>query len=221
MIKKSDKPLLLSSSSTHSSISCGIASVTITVKKHVKTLAHPFKKAKRTLSKHSTSSVTIIINDDSTKSSPASANPDNSSEVEVADADPEKELGKSCFCSFLSPLLITSIRTPEENLVLANIQPDVSVQYHNGRLAHFFPCAALKSKTKAGGIRCFQDSKDKSSTANLKHHAINCFGAEAVDNTIKGKAGVAQSASIFSLFAHQGQQPVRYSHCTHTNPEVR
>jgi hypothetical protein len=221
MTKKSDKPLLLSSSSTHSSISCGIASITTAVKKHVKTLTHPFKKTKQALSKCSASSATIIIDDDSTKSSPASANPDDSSEVEVADADPEKELGKSCFCSFLSPLLITSIRTPEENLVLANLQPDVSVQYHNGHLTHFFPYTTLKCKMKAGGIRCFQDSKDKSLTANLKHHAINCFGAEAVDNTIKGKAGVAQSASIFSLFTHQGQQPVRYSHCTHTNPEVQ
>jgi hypothetical protein len=74
---------------------------------------------------------------------------------------------------------------------------------------------------KAGGIRRFQDYKDKSSTANLKHHAINCFKAEAVDNTIKGKAGLVQSTSIFSLFVCQGQQPVCYSHCTHTNPEVR
>jgi len=122
MTKKSDKPLLLSSSSTHSSISCGIASITTAVKKHVKTLAHPFKKTKQALSKCSASSATIIIDDDSTKSSPASANPDDSSEVEVADADPEKELGKCCFCSFLSPLLITSIRTPEENLALANLQ---------------------------------------------------------------------------------------------------
>ena len=94
-------------------------------------------------------------------------------------------------------------------------KPDVSVQYHNGHLTHFFPYTTLKCKMKAGGIRCFQDSKDKSLTANLKHHAINCFGAEAIDNTIKGKAGVAQSTSICSLFAHQGQQLVRYSHHTY------
>jgi hypothetical protein len=176
------------------------------------------------LSKCSTSSATIIIDDDSTKSSPASANPDNSSEVEVANADPEKELGKSCFCSFLLPLLITSIRTPEENLVLANLQffqarCFCSVPQWPTRT--FFPCTALKCKTKAGGIRHFQDSKDKSSTANLKHHAINCFGAEAIDNAIKGKADVARSTSIFSLFARQGQQLVCYSHHTHTNPEVQ
>jgi hypothetical protein len=67
----------------------------------------------------------------------------------------------------------------------------VSIQHHDGRLCHFFPCAALKCKTSVGGVRRFQDSKDKSSTANLKHHAIRCFGREAVQNTIDGKAGIA------------------------------
>jgi hypothetical protein len=35
----------------------------------------------------------IIINDDSTKGSPDSADPADSSEVEAADVDPKKKLG--------------------------------------------------------------------------------------------------------------------------------
>jgi hypothetical protein len=73
----------------------------------------------------------------------------------------------------------------------------------------------------AGGVQRFQDSKDKSSTANLKHHAIRCFGEKAVKSIITGGAQVTQSRSIFSLFAHQGQQPARHSNRTHTNAEFR
>ena len=98
---------------------------------------------------------------------------------------------------------------------------NISVQYHNGHLCHFFPCAALKCKAGVRGVHRYQDSKDKASTANLKHYAIQCFGLEAVCNKINGKAGVTQSASIFSLFAHQGQAPVQYSHRSHTNMEVQ
>ncbi|KAG2744371.1 hypothetical protein P692DRAFT_201934157 [Suillus brevipes Sb2] len=52
----------------------------------------------------------------------------------------------------------------------------VAVQYHNGRLVHFFPCGAHKCKLSVGGVRRFQDSKDKSSTTNLRHHANGCWG---------------------------------------------
>jgi hypothetical protein len=119
--KKSNKPPSLSGSSTHLSISHGIASVTTTVKKHIKTLAHPFKKAKQALSTCLASSVTIIIDDDSTKGSPALADPSDSSEVEATNVDPEKELSKCCFCSLLMPLLIALIRTSEEDLVLTHL----------------------------------------------------------------------------------------------------
>ena len=86
------------------------------------------------------------------------------------------------------------------------------MQYHNGRLCHFFPCTARKCKTSLGGVHRYQDTKDKSSTTNLKNHVIGCFGEDAVANTaVKGKdAG----------FARQGQRPVHYSHKMHTNTEV-
>jgi len=71
-----------------------------------------------------------------------------------------------------------------------------------------------------GGVRRFQDSKDKSSTANLKHHALRCFGADAVNAAVTGKKASTQNKSIFALFARKGKQLVRYSHRVHTNPEV-
>jgi hypothetical protein len=98
---------------------------------------------------------------------------------------------------------------------------NVSVRYHKDRLYHFFPCAARRCKTTAGGVRRFQDSKDRASTANLRSHAVRCFGEEAVQNGTKGKDIDGSSRSIFSMFARQGQKPVHYSHRSHTNTEVR
>ncbi|KAI0288641.1 hypothetical protein BC826DRAFT_915559, partial [Russula brevipes] len=79
---------------------------------------------------------------------------------------------------------------------------------------------ARKCKTTAGGVRRFQDSKDKASTANLRHHALRCFGEEAVRNGTKGKDVDGTSGSIFSLFARQGRKPVNPSHRSHTNAEL-
>ncbi|KIJ07812.1 hypothetical protein PAXINDRAFT_89791 [Paxillus involutus ATCC 200175] len=98
--------------------------------------------------------------------------------------------------------------------------PNVSIQYHNDRLCHFFPCGSRKCKTKLGGVCRYQDTKDKSSTTNLKHHAIGCFGEDAVNNALKGKDAGANSGSIFVAFARQGQQPVNYTHRVHTNREL-
>ena len=100
-------------------------------------------------------------------------------------------------------------------------KPDVVFQYHEGRPCHFFPCAAPKCKVHSGGVRRYQDSKDKASTANLKHHALRCFGEDAVNAAIAGKKHTNPLRGIFALFARKGKQPVRYSHRVHTNPEVR
>src|SRR5882757_2680165 len=97
---------------------------------------------------------------------------------------------------------------------------DVAFEYHNDRPSHFFTCAACKCKLPAGGVRRYQDSKDKASTANLKHHALHCFGEDAVNASIVGKEPKKLSGSIFAMFARKGKQPVKYSHRVHTNPEV-
>lgn len=98
---------------------------------------------------------------------------------------------------------------------------DVTIQVHEGRVAHFFTCSAAKCRSGTGGVRRFQDKADKSSTANLRHHAIRCWGEDAVNAAAKGEFGVSRSGDIFSSFARQGQQPVTYSHRAHTTPEFR
>jgi hypothetical protein len=72
----------------------------------------------------------------------------------------------------------------------------------------------------AGDVHQFQDSKDKASTANLKHHTLCCLSEDAVNAAIAGKKASSLSGLIFILFARKGKQPVKYLHCTHTNPEV-
>ena len=80
----------------------------------------------------------------------------------------------------------------------------------------FFP-ALLQS---ARVVCRFQDSKDKASTANLKHHALCCFGEDAVNGAIMGKEATNCNGSIFALFAHQGKKIMKYLHHVHTNTEV-
>ena len=100
-------------------------------------------------------------------------------------------------------------------------KPDVTFQTQDGRPCHFFVCATPKCKVRAGGVRRFQDSQDKASTANLKHHTLHCFGEDAVNTAIVGKEAPSLSGSIFALFARKGKQLVKYLHHAHTNPEVR
>ena len=98
---------------------------------------------------------------------------------------------------------------------------DVLFQYHDGRPSHFFACAAPKCKVRAGGVHRFQDSKDKASTTNLKHHTTRCFGSDVVNAAIAKKEHTNCNGGIFALFACKGKQPVKYSHYVHTNPEVQ
>ncbi|KAI0245691.1 hypothetical protein BJV78DRAFT_1158441, partial [Lactifluus subvellereus] len=82
---------------------------------------------------------------------------------------------------------------------------------------HYFICAAPKCKT--GGVRRFQDSKDKSSTGNLRYHATCCFSEDAVLDAAATKK--EDPCSIHSLFAHRRKQPVRCTICAYTNSEIR
>ena len=71
-----------------------------------------------------------------------------------------------------------------------------------------------------GGVHRFQDSKDKASTANLKHYATRCFGEDAINAAIAGKQASEHNGSIFVLFACKEKQLVKYSHHAHMNPKV-
>jgi len=70
-------------------------------------------------------------------------------------------------------------------------------------------------------MQCYQDKGDKSLTANLRHHAVRCFGEDGVNATMKGEAAGSQSGSIFNAFAHQGQRPVKHSNRAYTSLEFR
>ncbi|KAF8239551.1 hypothetical protein L208DRAFT_1149258, partial [Tricholoma matsutake] len=59
-------------------------------------------------------------------------------------------------------------------------KPAVMIEVHNGRVAHVFACSVKKCKA-AQTIQCYQDTGDKSSTANLQHHAIQCFSKNIVN----------------------------------------
>ena len=77
-------------------------------------------------------------------------------------------------------------------------KPKVTIQVHNGCVAHFFTCSAKKCKSGTRGVRRYQDKGDMSSTANLRHHAIHCFGEDAVNTAVKGQASVSCSGNIFT-----------------------
>jgi hypothetical protein len=130
-------------------------------------------------------------------------------------------------CSFVYPSLFSSanvlftedLKKAWHSPIYSFFRPDVVIQHHKGHLCHFFKCATPKCKTPLGGVRHFQDSKDHSSTANLKHHAKRCFGDEAMKNS-EG-LGDEQSGSIFAAFSRQMRLPSRPSYHVHTDQEVR
>ena len=57
--------------------------------------------------------------------------------------------------------------------------------------------------------------------ANLRYHAICCFGEDAVKTATNAKDAESVKGSIFTSFARQGQQLVQYSYRVHSNPEIR
>jgi hypothetical protein len=139
---------------------------------------------------------------------------------------PEEQLG-TCYLIFPPSLyeliifILEALKSSWQSPVYSFFKPDVTFQYYNDRPCHIFTCAARKCKSQSGVVRRFQDSKDRSSTANLKHHALRCFGEDAVNEAITGKKSANRNGSIFALFARKGKQPVKYSHRVHSNPEVR
>ncbi|KAF8885306.1 hypothetical protein BD779DRAFT_1442450, partial [Infundibulicybe gibba] len=71
-----------------------------------------------------------------------------------------------------------------------------------------------------GGIRRYQDSKDRAATSNLKGHAIKCFGRDVVNAAFNNAQANSHDGSIFAAFA-QLSQPATVSHRTHTSEETR
>ena len=129
-----------------------------------------------------------------------------------------KNLVHPSFLLTLLPHLFQFTATAKEtwkSLIYSFFKSEVTIKVHKGHVTHFFTCSAKKCKTGAQGIQCFQDTGDKSSTANLCHHTVHCFGEDTVNEAVRGESGGSQSGNIFSSFASQGKRPVTYSHCVH------
>jgi hypothetical protein len=174
------------------------------VQKGANASARPFKKIKKLSTGASTPP---IYSCSSTMVSSSSDSQSNGSEPEAIELTPQEAL----------EALQKHWRSP----IYTFFKSEVVFQYHEGQPSHFFACTAPKCKVRAGGVRRYQDSKDKSSTANLKHHALRCFGADAVNAAIAGKEYTNGSRGILALFARKSKQPYKYLHRVHTNPEVR
>ena len=129
-----------------------------------------------------------------------------------------------CFFCFLSSYSFQSSEAAKKTWrspVYSFFKPEVTIEVHNGRVAHFFTCSVKKCKTSARGIQCYQDKGDKSSTANLRNHTVHCFGEEAVKMAMDGESNTSRSGNIFNSFAHHGKKPVTYSHHAHSMPEFQ
>ncbi|KAF8874618.1 hypothetical protein BD779DRAFT_1450826 [Infundibulicybe gibba] len=115
---------------------------------------------------------------------------------------------------------IEHLQTAWRSAVYTFFKRNIKIGFDNGRKYHFFICAARKCKG-SGGIRRYQDSKDRAATSNLKTHALKCFGAAAVDAAFKKTTPLTQDGSLFSAFAHQGQRPATVTHRAHNVDESR
>ena len=69
-------------------------------------------------------------------------------------------------------------------------------------MCQVFTCTSKVCKAKVWDVLHYQDSKDVTSTGNLKRHAIRCFRDEVVDAALKRE-------SIIPL-GHQGQGLVQH-----------
>ncbi|KAG1808914.1 uncharacterized protein BJ212DRAFT_1484769 [Suillus subaureus] len=178
--KKADESSVESYSSKASSLASSLKSVSQAAKKGVDVLTRPLKRVK-----------TILLSKKTRSSLPSSPEP-SVIDIDAIDtatkSDDEEDLDAELRKTSTDTTMSVPYRFNTEKLkknwrspVYAFFDIDrVAVQNVDGRNCHFFPCAAQKCKTRIGGVRRFQDSKDKASTANLKNHAIGCFGNKAV-----------------------------------------
>jgi hypothetical protein len=124
-------------------------------------------------------------------------------------------------CYFSSNSALAKLKKKWKSPIYQFFLEDVSVSYNNGRKYHFFRCAHAHCKGRKPGVRRYQDTGDKNSTANLKAHALGCFGQDIVDKAIHGVQEEGIDRSIFSFFAKNGHRPLKVSHRAHTNVERR
>ncbi len=201
--------------------------------KHIKQGAiaavQPLKQTRHALSNVS-SPVISDAEDDTTTNKQASIKTYELPDVIAIDSDGEgqnldNELGSSRYSFHVvlsySFQFTVAVKKTWRSPIYTFFKPEVKIEIHKGHVSHFFICSAQKCKTEAQGVWHYQDKGDKSSTANLRHHTLHCFGKDTVNEAIKGESAIHRSASIFSASAHQGQRPITYSHCAHWSPKFQ
>ncbi|KAJ7800236.1 hypothetical protein B0H14DRAFT_2306543, partial [Mycena olivaceomarginata] len=97
-----------------------------------------------------------------------------------------------------------------------------------GRRFQFFKCAALGGcKHAKKGVVRFQTNADgtragdRSSTSNLKKHAIKCWGKDVVNGRLNNVDPKQRDSNIFAAFSRADQRPKRAAHRVHTEAELR
>jgi len=194
-------------------------------------LTRPLKRSKPAPALSTVSSLAVSDMDEDRDSTLSTAvegsKTSKSQEVIEIDSDRdelEKDLGACIVIFFRAHSFISCLAAAQKTWrspIYSFFKSTVTIEVHKNRVSHFFRCAAKKCKTDSKGVRRYQDKGDKSSTANLRHHAIRCFGEDCVNAAVSGNAVTSRSGNIFSAFARQGQNPVTFSHRAHTNTEFR
>ncbi|KAH6906660.1 hypothetical protein BKA70DRAFT_1224012 [Coprinopsis sp. MPI-PUGE-AT-0042] len=101
--------------------------------------------------------------------------------------------------------------------IYAFFKPDPIVETIGGRECQVFKCAASHCNNQSRDVRRYLDTKDASSTSNLRKHALKCWGEEAVTSACTATS--AADVRIDMMFQRTGKGKVSYSHRQHTSVE--
>ncbi|KAI1793035.1 hypothetical protein LXA43DRAFT_886392, partial [Ganoderma leucocontextum] len=111
--------------------------------------------------------------------------------------------------------------------IYAFYDPRPTIEYEEKRRSHLFHCANRGCKVT---VRRYLDTKDHSSTSNLRAHAVKCWGPETVEaakeaanvGEVREKivGSILKTGSITAHFERKGGQ-VSYSARQHTRAETR
>ena len=90
-------------------------------------------------------------------------------------------------------------------------KPNISFQYYEGQLCHIFTCVQCTHR------HCLLISglKGQSISANLKHHALHCFGEDVDNAAIADKQVPKLCSSIFHSWHAKANNWCIKENCTH------
>jgi hypothetical protein len=151
--------------------------------------------------------------------------------AQVEEESDESELGEFKSIRSLLYLIITLTERLKKSWtapIYGFYKADVKIGYDEGRKYHLFRCDG-RSCTET--IRRYLDTKDRSSTSNLRKHARTCWGKDAVKvvddaknaDEVRNKhvKALKQHGTITAAFERTGKGKVTYSHTQHTPIETR